>query len=184
VNEEPRPRPQPTALGRALERLGDLLAWAFFLVFGIGVVEVAMRYLFGRPTQWVHVTSTALCVVAFAAGGAHAMVQERHLRLSVLVDRAGARWQRTAQGLALACGTVYLLGLAWGLWLEAAQAVWRFEGGRWSPEQTPGPPNWPLPAAAKVALALGAVLFLLAIADRAILLLRPVAPGQAKQEDR
>jgi TRAP-type C4-dicarboxylate transport system permease small subunit len=171
VSESPA-APSPTRLGRWLESAGHALAWAFFAIFAIGVFEVVMRYVLGRPTSWVHVTSTSLGVVAFAAGGAYAMVQDQHMRVTVLSDRASPPLRRAGEWLGLGCGLVYLAGLLWGLGREAIDAVWRFDGGRWTPELTPGPPNWPLPALTKLALAIGALLFLLALADRVVRLLR------------
>jgi TRAP-type C4-dicarboxylate transport system permease small subunit len=152
------------SIDRALHRLGDAAAWCFAAALVISVFEVAMRYLLGAPTSWVHVSSTALCVAAFAVSGAYAMARGEHMRVTVLFDRASPGWQRSARWLSLACGAIYLLGLFWGLGREAMAALWRFEGGAWVPEATPGPPNWPLPALAKGALCIGAALFLLAVA--------------------
>lgn len=157
---------------RALHRLGDVAAACFAVALLISVLEVLMRYLFGAPTSWVHVSSTALCVVGFAVSGAYAMARGEHMRVTVLVDRASPPWQRACRWLALLCGAVYLAGLAWGLGREAIDAVWRFEGQTWAPERTPGPPNWPLPAVAKAALLLGAVLFLVAVLRDAFRLLQ------------
>ncbi len=150
-------------LTRGLHRLGDVAAVAFALALLISVFEVALRYLFNAPTSWVHASSTSLCVVGFAVSGAYAMVRAEHMRVTVLIDRAPAAAQRAARWLGLLCGAVYLAGLGWGLGREAMDAVWRFDGGGWTPELTPGPPNWPLPAAAKTLLFIGALLFLLAV---------------------
>lgn len=153
---------------RLLHRLGDVAGGCVAIAFVISALEVALRYLFGAPTSWVHVSSTALCVVAFAIAGAYVMARGEHLRVTMLFDRATPRWQRAARWLALACGAVYLLGLGWGLGQEAVASLWRFEGEAWRPEQTPGPPNWPLPALAKAALWLGALLFLVAVLRAAV----------------
>jgi C4-dicarboxylate transporter, DctQ subunit len=165
------------ALGRGLLRLGDLAAACFAVALVISVLEVALRYLLGAPTSWVHVSSTALCVVAFAVSGAYAAVRGEHMRVTVLFDRAPAAWQRAGRWLAVACGLIYLAGLAWGSGLEAMDALWRFSGAgaalsSWTPELTPGPPNWPLPALAKGALLLGVVLFVLALLRDVALMLR------------
>ncbi len=159
-----------TLLGRGLQRLGDWAAWLFFITFVIGVFEVTMRYVFDRPTNWVHVTSTALCLAAFAIGGGYAMARDEHMRVTVASDRFAGPWKAAAEALALMCGAVYLAGLGWGLWREASQSLLRFDGlgGTWNPELTPGPPNWPLPAFAKTVLLLGALLFLLAVIDAAL----------------
>lgn len=158
--------------GGFIERLGDAAAWLFFFAFAITVYEVAQRYLFAAPTDWVHVTSTALCAVGFALGGSYAMARGEHMRVTVLIDRASPRVRVAAEWLALTCGAFYLAGLLWGLVREAQQAVWRFEGAQWIPESTPGPPNWPLPALVKSALVIGAVLFLIVLLRRVRSLVR------------
>jgi C4-dicarboxylate transporter, DctQ subunit len=134
----------------------------------IGTYEVVMRYAFNAPSSWVHTTSTTLCVIVFALSGAYAMLRGSHMRVTVLVDRWSPRKQRIARWLGYCCGIVYLLGLGWGLWREAYQAVWRFQGVLWTPELTPGPPNWPLPSIGKTALLIGCALFLIAVIAVAI----------------
>jgi C4-dicarboxylate transporter, DctQ subunit len=151
-------------IDRALQRLGDAAAMCFAAALVISTLEVLMRYAFNAPTSWVHVSSTALCVAAFAISGAYAMARGEHMRVTVLFDRASPAWQRAGRWLALLCGAVYLLGLSWGLGREAFDALWRFDSSGWTPELTPGPPNWPLPALAKTALLAGALLFALAVA--------------------
>jgi TRAP-type C4-dicarboxylate transport system permease small subunit len=152
--------------------MGDVAALCFAVALVVSVVEVALRYLFSAPTSWAHVSSTALCVVAFAVAGAYAAVRGEHMRVTVLYDRASPGWQRLGQWLAASCGLVYLAGLAWGSGREAIDAIWRFESTGWMPELTPGPPNWPLPAIAKGALLLGVLLFALAVLRDAWALLR------------
>jgi TRAP-type C4-dicarboxylate transport system permease small subunit len=164
-------------LGRGLLRLGDLAAVCFAAALVISVLEVGLRYLFSAPTSWVHVSSTALCVAAFAISGAYATVRGEHMRVTVLFDKARPAWQRAGQWLAVVCGLIYLAGLAWGSGREAMDAIWRFSGAgaalsSWTPELTPGPPNWPLPALAKGALLLGVVLFVLALLRDVALMLR------------
>lgn len=162
----------PDRLGRALLRLGDAAGLMFAIAFVISVLEVALRYLFGAPTSWVHASSTALCVAAFAISGAYSAVRGEHMRVTLLFDRAAPRWQQAGRWLAVLCGAVYLVGLAWGTGREAVQSLWRVEAGRWLPEFTPGPPNWPLPALAKAMLLLGVLLFLAAVLRDAWQLLR------------
>jgi TRAP-type C4-dicarboxylate transport system permease small subunit len=150
-----------------MQRVESIIGWIgailLAVVVVIGTYEVAMRYVFNAPSSWVHVTSTTLCVIVFAISGAYAMLRGTHMRVTVLVDRWSAGKQRAALWLGYLCGLLYLLGLGWGLWREAYQAVWRFQGALWMPELTPGPPNWPLPSIGKAALCIGCALFLIAV---------------------
>jgi C4-dicarboxylate transporter, DctQ subunit len=152
---------------RSVQRIESLLGIVGAILLAVVVVitsyEVVMRYAFNAPSSWVHATSTTLCVILFALAGAYAMLRGSHMRVTVLVDRWSKPKQRIALALGYLCGVGYLLGLGWGLWREAYQAVWRFQGALWTPELTPGPPNWPLPSLGKTALLIGCALFLLAI---------------------
>jgi C4-dicarboxylate transporter, DctQ subunit len=150
-------------LQRVESVIGLLGALLLSIVVVIATYEVVMRYAFNAPSSWVHTTSTTLCVIVFALSGAYAMLRGSHMRVTVLVDRWSQAKQRIARWLGYGCGIVYLLGLGWGLWREAYQALWRFQGTKWTPELTPGPPNWPLPSIGKTALLIGCALFLIAV---------------------
>lgn len=142
-------------------RIGDAAAWLFLAAVAITLWEVASRYLLNAPTSWAHALATALCGVAFALGGAHALARDEHVRIGVFYDRFRPRARRAARLLGFALGLFYLGGLGLGFWDQAVEAIWRFDwNGHWSPELTPGPPNWPLPALLRGALVLGTVLFL------------------------
>ena len=146
---------------RLSSRLGDIAAWLFIAAIAITLWEVMLRYLFNAPTNWAHATATTLCGVAFALGGAHALARDEHVRIAVLYDRLRPRARRAANLLGFALGIFYLGGLGLGFWDQAVDAIWRFDwDGHWSPELTPGPPNWPLPAILRGALVIGTVLFL------------------------
>ncbi|MEO6566944.1 MAG: TRAP transporter small permease [Casimicrobiaceae bacterium] len=150
-------------LAASILALGSGAAWLFVVAAGITVWEVMMRYVFGAPTTWAHVLTTALCAVGFALGGAYSMVRDEHIRITSMVDHFTPRLRFACELLAVACGVIYLAALSYAATLQAWEAVWHFEGLRWRPESVPGPPYWPLPALTRVALAVGAVLFLLAL---------------------
>lgn len=156
----------PAIFDRAVLGGGRLLAWLFFVAFAITVYEVLMRYLLRSPTSWVHETTTTLCAIGFAFGGAYAQLRGEHMRVTSLIDRLPAGGRTLAEWLSIACGFVYLAGLSWGTVQQAIESIWRFEGltgSDWAPEPMPGPPGWPLPAIVKTAVAGGALLFLLVL---------------------
>ncbi len=141
--------------------IGRATSWLILIAVGVTLFEVLMRYLLDRPTSWAHALATLLCAVAFALGGAFALARDEHVRIGVVYDKLGRARRRLVDLLGFALGAFYLAGLGLGLWDQAVDAVWRFDwDGNWDPERTPGPPNWPLPAALRVALLLGTALFL------------------------
>ncbi len=152
--------------------LGGALSWWFIAAAIISSYEVVMRYLFNAPSSWVHVAATALCAVPFCFGGAWCMLRGEHISITLIPDRLGERGQRAVEILSLLLGLFYLGGLGWGVWLQAADSALRFDEGRWLPELTPGPPNWPLPSLIKVSLFLAVLLFLAVTARQLLRLIR------------
>ena len=148
-------RPSPRILA-----FGDAAGALFLVALVISVYEVIARYVFNAPTNWVNATTTTLCGVAFAFGGAPVMERGEHIRIASLTERFSRRGRAFCELLGLACGVLYLGALAYASVQEAYGAVWRFDEGRWFPEPLPGPPGWPLPAVLRVALAIGSLLFL------------------------
>lgn len=152
--------------------LGRAAAFVFVAAAAVTVWEVGARYLFGAPTAWAHETTTTLCVVGFALGGAYAFARNEHIRITALTDRLPAAARRGLEVAALLVGLLYLGGLGHAAWNQAAESVWRFDATGWAPELTPGPPNWPLPAIVRAGLALGTLLFLACVLQRLVAVLR------------
>jgi TRAP-type mannitol/chloroaromatic compound transport system permease small subunit len=153
--------PPPGPIGRLALAAGDLAAWLFLLAILLSVYEVVMRYGFAAPSSFVLPTTTMLCLIGFALGGAYCMARREHIRITYVLDKLTAGRRRLAELFALAVGVFYLGGLTYAVYLDARNAIWKFDfAGAWAPELTPGPPNWPLPSIGKAALVIGAVLFL------------------------
>lgn len=150
--------------------LGRLSAWLFVASAALAAYEVGMRYAFAAPSSWAQELVTTLCAVGFAFGGAWTMLEGRHIRITILPDRLGPGGRRAVDLLSALVGVVYLSGLLWGVWLQGAESVWRFDAGQWQPELTPGPPNWPLPSLLKAVLVVATALFL-GLAARSLALL-------------
>jgi TRAP-type mannitol/chloroaromatic compound transport system permease small subunit len=166
-------RPAQGLADRFAVAAGAALAWTFVAAVLLSAYEVAMRYLFGAPSSWVLPTTTTLCQIGFAAGGAYCMARREHIRIGFLIDALRPGPRRIAEAFSLAVGTFYLAGLTYAVYLDARNAIWKFDfAGAWSPERTPGPPNWPLPAIGKASLVLGAALFLAVTASQLLRCLR------------
>jgi len=152
--------------------VGRGAAVVFLAAAGVTVWEVGARHLFAAPTAWAHETTTTLCAVGFALGGAYAFARNEHIRITALTDRLGPAPRRLLERLALSLGIVYLGRLGHAAFGQAVESVWRFDATGWAPELTPGPPNWPLPAIVRVALAAGVLLFLACVIQRLVSVLR------------
>jgi TRAP-type C4-dicarboxylate transport system permease small subunit len=153
--------------------VGHAAGWLFLGAIGVTLWEVVARYAFDAPTAWAHALATLLCGVAFALGGAFALARDEHVRIGAVYERLRATLRRRIDLLGVLLGAVYLLGIGYGFWLQAHEAVWRFDWhGKWTPELTPGPPNWPLPAILRASLLVGTVLFLALLLVHGVRLLR------------
>ncbi len=170
-------RPRPTIMDRLAEAVGSAFAWLFCVAILLSVYEVVMRYVFGAPSSWALATTTTLCQVGFALGGAWCMARREHIRITFVPDMVGPRRRWWLELLALAVGLFYLAGLAYAVYLDARTSIWKFDfQGNWAPELTPGPPNWPLPSIGKAGMLVGTVLFLLVVLSH---LIRHIAPRKA-----
>jgi TRAP-type C4-dicarboxylate transport system permease small subunit len=157
-------RPATDPASRFANALGERAMWLFLVAVLLSVWEVVARYQFSAPSTWIHATTTTLCAVGFALGGAYSMARREHINITLLPDRLPARGKRVIALLSLGIGAFYLAGFSYAMWLDVKLALWRFDfTGAWSPELTPGPPNWPLPSIGKVALFAGALLFLVVV---------------------
>lgn len=160
---------------RVAIRVGKFLSWGFLLIALIMVYEVVARYVFGAPTFWAHDIAGLLAAFAFVAGGAFCMVEDGHMRVDVMLGRAGPRWRGRLDLLGYAAGAVYLSGMAWAAGAMSERSLFRFaHDGTWMPERSGNTWNTPAPGLVKFALFLGAVLFLAVVIMRAIDLLRGV----------
>ncbi|MGP1397234.1 MAG: TRAP transporter small permease subunit [Inquilinaceae bacterium] len=158
--------------------LGRLAGWSFPVIALLMGYEVVSRYVFGAPTIWAHEISGLLAGIAFIAGGAYCMAEGSHMRVSLLIDGAGRARRRLAEMLSFVTGAVFLVGLAVGMWGIVQRSLFRFAtDGTWTPERSGSSWNTPSPAYLKLALLVGALVFLLVVVRQAIQLARGGTPA-------
>lgn len=152
---------------RLVTLIGTITAFGFGVIVLMMVVEVVARYGFGAPTFWAHEIAGLLGAVAFLMGGAFCMADRSHMRITVVADRLPRRVRLWLEGLGHLCGIIFLSGLAISGWNIAQRAAFRFmPNGAWFPERSGTSWNTPLPAFIKVALFIGAALFLILVLMR------------------
>jgi tripartite ATP-independent transporter DctM subunit len=95
-------------LTRALEYLTALLVVAEIVILFVGIVA---RYAFHNPLIWSDELASLLFLWLAMLGAALALRRNEHMRMTALVNRAGARTQGFAALLALAATLGFLLAI-------------------------------------------------------------------------
>jgi TRAP-type C4-dicarboxylate transport system permease small subunit len=122
-------------------------SFLFVIIVAISALEVGLRYGFQSPTIWVHELSVALAAAAFTIGGPIVHAHRRHISITYLLDRLGARARRWIAALNSLLTLICLGLLAWASSAQALQALRDIE--------TSGTAlNWPTPVVLKCLLAL------------------------------
>lgn len=127
--------PRLTVIDHITLRIASLLMFFVAIIMGIMLFEVIMRYVFARPTLWVEELSRWLGGVIFLLAGLYAMQQRTHIRVTILYDILGRRYQRVMDALGTACICVFCWAVSWGYWENAMRkfSTWELYGSAWNP---------------------------------------------------
>lgn len=128
-------------LGRFVDRCAILFAIAIIGAMAVLIVEIVMRYGFGRPTLWAHETSIFLCAVSFIFGGLYAVSHDKHIRIVLIYDAlspAGRRMLDIAISLVSLVATLFFSYAAWtmvsrSLWTPGGDFRLEGTGSAWNP---------------------------------------------------
>jgi TRAP-type C4-dicarboxylate transport system permease small subunit len=116
----------------AISRVAMLLVAVLVVII---FYEVAMRYLFRRPTIWVNEMSLWLGGTVYLLSGLYVMQQRAHIRIFILYDMC-PRWvQRIFDTLSTIFICVFAAAVVYGGTTEAWQKLMRWEtfGTAWDP---------------------------------------------------
>jgi len=162
----------PTIVDRTSRTVGETLSWLFLISVLFTCYEVFMGWAFRAPTIWVHDATTMMSATCFLLGGAYAMQQGQHIRITFVYDALPARGQRLCDLAGLVLGLIYLLGLGWFSGMQAFNSIRIVElsGRAW---------NVPMPMVIRTAFFLGTALFALQAAAEICKLIR-TRPGTAR----
>lgn len=75
-------------------KLGHFFSALFLVSMAILIFEIVMRYVFDRPTIWVHETTIFLCATCFVFGGLHSVSRNGHIRVVLLYDYVSDEMRR------------------------------------------------------------------------------------------
>lgn len=101
--------------------------WATAFVVAIIFYEVAMRYVFAKPTIWVNEMSLWIAGGIYLTAGLYSLQQRSHIRITIIYD-AAPRWLRkTCDVLSVVCVLIFAFCVVWGGYGEAKAKLLRWE---------------------------------------------------------
>jgi TRAP-type mannitol/chloroaromatic compound transport system permease small subunit len=144
----------PNLVDRTSRAVGDTLSWLFLISVALTCYEVFMGSVFRAPTIWVHDSTTMMSATCFLLGGAYALQQGQHIRITFVYDLMPAGIRRLLDLFGLGLGLIYLLALGWFSGMQAFTSISIIEksGRAW---------NVPMPMVIRTAFFLGTALFAL-----------------------
>lgn len=128
--------------------------YVYVAVFAIAIFEVISRYLFGAPTTWAFEVTIAACGIQYCLAGAYTHQKRGHIRITFIYSLLPARIQWFCDIIAETIVFLTLVSIVYGGWLFAESSV-----SMW--ETTGSALNSPSPVFMKLAIPIGALLFLL-----------------------
>jgi TRAP-type mannitol/chloroaromatic compound transport system permease small subunit len=140
-------------IDRLNERVGRIVAFFVLAMVGFIVYEVICRYLFNRPTMWVHETSELIFGAYFLLGGGYSLLRKQHVNVDIFVKDLKGKNKLLIELFSsflifVFCGMLLWKGgeMAWDSLkiLEYSQTIW-------------GPPIYPV----KLTIPIGALFLLL-----------------------
>jgi len=81
------------ALDGFVKRVGDVVMWANAVLVGVIIVQVILRYVFGRGMVVLEEMQWHLYAIAFMIGLSYAVVNDAHIRIDILHARFSNKWK-------------------------------------------------------------------------------------------
>lgn len=111
-------------LAYVILKLGHPFSFLFPLAMAILIFEVVMRYVFNRPTLWVHETTIFICAICFVFGGLHSVSRNGHIRVVLVYDYVPDHIRRWLDAVIYAiCGFATAMFSYW-IWPTVVQSFW------------------------------------------------------------
>lgn len=135
------------------DRVGRVLSLGILVIFGLLILEVALRYLFNSPTVWANELTQMIFGAYVVLSGGHLLWCGGHVNVDIIYSRLSPKakaWMDVLTSSVFFAFSVMLLYYGGSLALESL--------ARWEHSQSPwNPPIYPV----KLTIPLGALLVLL-----------------------
>lgn len=135
------------------EWAGRIVSWLLLPLTLIIVMEVILRYGFGRPTIWAWDTNVMLLAGLIMLGGGYALLHDSHVAVDILVQRLSARKRAILDLITF----FFFFVAVGGLLVEATVVAWSSVQTREMHYSFWAPPIYPL----RVVMAIGVFLLLI-----------------------
>ena len=133
--------------------IGNTFSWVFLIAVVLTCYEIFMDSVFDAPTIWVHDSTVMLSALGFLFGGAYALQQDAHIRITSIYQKFSPNLKRWCDILGYVLALFYLILLAYKTGEQALEAIMIVErsGRAW---------NVPIPMVVRTALFLGTALLI------------------------
>lgn len=157
-NTEDSTEKELAGLDRIIEKLGRLFSWGYLFIVLISFYEILARYIFNRPTEWVHETSIALAGFLMVYAGLFAYGRDKHIRVPVLLNVLPNKWKNRLEIFSKVLTLIFLILLSYSAYFVAEGAIFS-PSGEILVERSGSAWNPPLPGFLKASVFIMSVLF-------------------------
>lgn len=110
-------------IDRFVANVGELVSyWSVLAVFAY-FFEVAGRYVFNSPTNWVHESTFLMFGMQYMIAGAYAYRGESHVRVDLVYSHLSARGKAVCDVIGSFFFFVFIGVMLWTGWIFASQAM-------------------------------------------------------------
>jgi len=131
------------AVDRVIVRAGDAASWLWPLLVAVVVLQVVLRYGFGRGSIMLEEIQWHVYAIGFMIGLSYGANADRHVRVDVIAERWSARTRAWIELAGLVAFMLPFVVVIFGAGIPYAKAAWDFSevsaapGGlpfRWVPK--------------------------------------------------
>ncbi len=141
------------AVNNINEWVGSITSYLALALIAIIIYEIFVRYLFTRPTVWVHEASSFIFGVSIMLGGGYTLIYRTHVNVDLLYNHFSPRGKAILDLISSVLFFSFALTL---VWLGGAFA-WNSLESLETSSTTWGPPIYPI----KLTIPIGGALLLL-----------------------
>lgn len=122
-----------SAIQRCIDWIGKATSILIFVLIGVLLYGVVMRYAWGRPSTWAGELSGLIYAVYFLVGGSYALVKGEHVNVNIFRQRLAPRTRAlldlvTWSLFYLFIGVIFWLGIDFAMKsiarMERSPTVW------------------------------------------------------------